>query len=275
MAPYGRILEWYRDANKSRILVQAVILSPDWVPRSFVVSRGTLIGGMGRSWSVPIYILNGNFPDAFPADEDPVPFDGKPHPEHGLVVFGANHLEPNWQNELQGATHNLGFFGGNPHPNPAHLVHDQQINQHPIQHQPNQQPDDMEEDEDNVSVDLSDSAQRSSQAFIQYHDRGHPTKPRLVGPHRAALYRGRWGPGRRQEVHLSCQTPHLYPNANRSREAVLPATGSCHRPHRRLCIATTASTLLRQHRIRRCGTTATIALGRGTSTFLHLSLIIP
>ena len=135
-------------ANKSRILVQALILSPDWVPRSFVVSRGTLIGGMGRSWSVPIYILNGNFPDAFPADEDPMPFDGEPHPEHGLVVLGANHLEPNWQNELQGATHNLGFFGGNPHPNPAHLVHDQQINQHPIQHQPNQQPDDMEEDEE-------------------------------------------------------------------------------------------------------------------------------
>jgi hypothetical protein len=50
---------------------------------------------MGRSWSVPVYILNGNFPDAFPAEEDPIPFDGEPHPEHGLVVLGANHLEPN------------------------------------------------------------------------------------------------------------------------------------------------------------------------------------
>jgi len=79
-----------------------------------------MIGGMGRSWSVPVHILNGNFPDAFPADEDPVPFDGEPHPEHGPVVLGHNPLEPNWQNEQQGAANNLGFFGGNPRPGPAH-----------------------------------------------------------------------------------------------------------------------------------------------------------
>ena len=30
-----------------------------------------MIGGMGRSWTVPVFILNGHFPDAFPADEDP------------------------------------------------------------------------------------------------------------------------------------------------------------------------------------------------------------
>lgn len=94
VAPYGRLLDWYTDANKSRILVQALILSPDRVPRSLVVSRACLVGGMGRSWSVPVYILNGNFPDAFPADEDPVPFDGEPHAEHAPVVLGANHLEP-------------------------------------------------------------------------------------------------------------------------------------------------------------------------------------
>lgn len=64
-----------------------------------VVSRGTLIGGMGRSWSVLVYILNGNFPDVFLAEEDPVPFDDKPHPEHGPVVLGLHPLNPNWQNE--------------------------------------------------------------------------------------------------------------------------------------------------------------------------------
>lgn len=95
VAPYGRLLEWYQDANRSRILVQALILSPNRVPRSLVVSRGMMIGGMGRSWSVPVYILNGNFLDAFPADEDPVPFDGELHPEHGPVVLGHNPLEPN------------------------------------------------------------------------------------------------------------------------------------------------------------------------------------
>lgn len=69
IAPYGRLLDWYHDENKSRILAQALILSPDRMLRSLAVSRGTLIGGMGRSWSVPVYILNGHFPDAFPADE--------------------------------------------------------------------------------------------------------------------------------------------------------------------------------------------------------------
>jgi hypothetical protein len=37
---------------------------------------------MGRSWSVPFYILSGHVPDAFPADEDLIPIDGEPHPEH-------------------------------------------------------------------------------------------------------------------------------------------------------------------------------------------------
>jgi len=88
VAPYGRLLEWYGDSNKSRILVQVLHLSPDRVPRSIIVSRGTQIGATGRSWAVPVYKLNGRFPDVFPADEDPVAFDGKPHPEHPLVVIG-------------------------------------------------------------------------------------------------------------------------------------------------------------------------------------------
>lgn len=41
VAPYGRLLEWYHDTNKSRILVQALILSPNRVPRSLVVCRFT------------------------------------------------------------------------------------------------------------------------------------------------------------------------------------------------------------------------------------------
>ena len=118
VAPYGRLLEWFRDENKSRILVQCLLLNPDRVPRSLVVSRGTMIGGMGRSWSVPVYILDGHFPDVFPGDEDPVAFDGEPHPEHPPVVMGPNPQDPNWELEQQGAAGNLGMFGGNPHPVP-------------------------------------------------------------------------------------------------------------------------------------------------------------
>jgi len=49
VAPYGRLLEWYRDSNISRILAQVMLLSLDRVPRSLIVSRGTMIGGAGRS----------------------------------------------------------------------------------------------------------------------------------------------------------------------------------------------------------------------------------
>lgn len=119
----GDFLNLYRDGNKSRVLVQALILSLDRVPRSLVVSCGTLIGGMGCSWSIPVYILNGHFPDAFPANEDPMPFDGVPHPEHASIVMGPNPQDPNWQLEHQGANPELGHFGGNPHLEPVdHLV---------------------------------------------------------------------------------------------------------------------------------------------------------
>ena len=93
-----------------------------------VVSRGTTIGGAQRSWSVPVYILDGEFPDAFPADEDSVPMDGEPHLEHLPLVMRVNPQPPNWEFEQQGAAQNLGVFGGNPH-----LVLVQQF--HPIQFQ--------------------------------------------------------------------------------------------------------------------------------------------
>jgi hypothetical protein len=62
IAPNGQLLEWYRDANKSRILCQVLLLSPDRVPRSLIVSHGTMVGGMGRSWSVLVLYLEWQFP---------------------------------------------------------------------------------------------------------------------------------------------------------------------------------------------------------------------
>jgi hypothetical protein len=123
IAPYGLLLEWYRDANKSRIMVQVLLLSPDTVPRSLIVSRGTMLGGAGRSWAVPVYILNGNFPDAFPFDEDLVPIDGEPHPEHPPTVLDPHQNDPNWEEEQNGAANNLGVFRGNPHPDAIYHLH--------------------------------------------------------------------------------------------------------------------------------------------------------
>ena len=103
MAPFGRLLRWYEGPNKLRVLVQCLIISPDRVPRSVVISQDTLLGETGHSWAVPTYILDGQFPDVFPPDEDPILADGNPHPLHGAV----NQVNPNiiqgWQHDLAGA----------------------------------------------------------------------------------------------------------------------------------------------------------------------------
>lgn len=54
------------------------------------------MGGNGRSWSVPTYILGGHFLDGFPGDEDPVPADGNPHPMAGNPLQGNHFNNQNW-----------------------------------------------------------------------------------------------------------------------------------------------------------------------------------
>ena len=49
VAPFGRLIRWFEGPNKSRVLAQCLLLSPDRVPRSVVISQGTLMGGSGHS----------------------------------------------------------------------------------------------------------------------------------------------------------------------------------------------------------------------------------
>ena len=49
-------------------------------------------GGSRISWTAPIYIFSADFADILPPDEDPMPFDGNPHPLPGHLQF-HNH---NW-----------------------------------------------------------------------------------------------------------------------------------------------------------------------------------
>ncbi|CAN6164029.1 unnamed protein product [Urochloa humidicola] len=102
VAPLGRLLHWFDGANKSRILTQCLVISPERVPRSVVVSQGSVNGGFGRSWSVPVFILDGHFPDAFPADEDPVPYNGNPHPWNGPVHNINVNAPQHWHHEQMG-----------------------------------------------------------------------------------------------------------------------------------------------------------------------------
>jgi hypothetical protein len=72
--------------------VQCLVLTPDRIPHSLVVSLGSLLGGNG-SWIVPVFILDGHFPDGFPPKEDPIPADGVPHPDHGPILHGNPNLQ--------------------------------------------------------------------------------------------------------------------------------------------------------------------------------------
>ncbi|CAN6216800.1 unnamed protein product [Urochloa humidicola] len=103
VAPVGRLLHWFDGPNKSRILTQCLVISPDRIPHSVVISQGSVLGGIGRSWSVPVFILDGHFPDAFPADEDPVPADGVSHPVHGPVLHGNPNINQHWHHDVVGA----------------------------------------------------------------------------------------------------------------------------------------------------------------------------
>lgn len=102
VAPFGRLLHWFEGPNKSRILAQCLVINPERVPHSVVVSRGTVLGGNGHSFSVPVYILDGHFPDAFPPEEEPVPANALPHPIHGQPIVNPN-IAQHWQHDLVGA----------------------------------------------------------------------------------------------------------------------------------------------------------------------------
>jgi hypothetical protein len=40
------------------------------------------MGDQGNSWTVPVFVLNSVQNDVMAGDEDPIPGNGNPHPEH-------------------------------------------------------------------------------------------------------------------------------------------------------------------------------------------------
>ena len=54
------------------------------VPYSLLVTRVGLLSGLARSWSVPVYVLNGRSPSqGLEGDEEaPHPLGASPHPEY-------------------------------------------------------------------------------------------------------------------------------------------------------------------------------------------------
>lgn len=78
---FGTVLTWTNNDNyKSRVLVRCSVLHVSKIPRSVIVCKPRLVGGAGQSWLVPVFVLNSQNNDQLPADEDPIPQDGNPHP---------------------------------------------------------------------------------------------------------------------------------------------------------------------------------------------------
>lgn len=45
------------------------------------------MGDHGSSWTMPVFVLNSSQNDVIAGDEDPIPANGNPHPEHPLGML--------------------------------------------------------------------------------------------------------------------------------------------------------------------------------------------
>jgi hypothetical protein len=91
VATFGTFHNWHRDDDVlDRTLVFASYQSAALVPRDVVINRYANLGAARESWTSPCYILDANFADVMPPDEDPMPFDGNPHPLPGMLVPNSN-----------------------------------------------------------------------------------------------------------------------------------------------------------------------------------------
>ena len=85
VSTFGQFHYWNStDRQKVRSLVRASFPDNALVPRSVAFREFANWGGTLVSWTAGCYILDGDFAEAMiPADEDPMPLDGNPHPMPG------------------------------------------------------------------------------------------------------------------------------------------------------------------------------------------------
>lgn len=91
---FGRLLRWSSGpCFRGRVLAKAIFSMVEEVPSKIVIKKYSSFGGVGRSWTVSVFVLNGDFADVQPADEDLPPVNHIPLPDPPLAEQQPNH---NW-----------------------------------------------------------------------------------------------------------------------------------------------------------------------------------
>lgn len=79
---FGKLVHWHsNERSKAYVWVKCLFDEVDSISRSLVIRQGFRMGGVGWSWTRPLYILNNEFADPLLADydQDP-PNNSNPHP---------------------------------------------------------------------------------------------------------------------------------------------------------------------------------------------------
>jgi hypothetical protein len=80
---FGSVINWIDNARcRSRLVLRCKVTLVSRIPRSIAISEGNPMGDQGNSWTMPVFVLNSVQNDVMAGDEDPIPGNGNPHPEH-------------------------------------------------------------------------------------------------------------------------------------------------------------------------------------------------
>lgn len=68
---FGKLVRWdHRDRVLGRVLARCLYSDPSAIPRKIVMENPANKGGYGESWTLQTFVLNGEFTDVFPMDEN-------------------------------------------------------------------------------------------------------------------------------------------------------------------------------------------------------------